>query len=215
MNPKRVYLRLAERFGYQNWWPVDGEYHLKEGSNPFDEIIIGAILTQNTSWRNVERSLERLKKVKKLSLVQVLKTPLKELENLIKPSGFYRQKARYLKEVASFLLSLNGAIPGRENLLKVRGVGRETADVILLYAYNVPTFVIDKYTLRWLERFYGLRLKYEEAKSFFENSLAKNVEVFKEFHALLDELAKRYCSTKPKCEGCPLKERCLRFVKTR
>ncbi len=215
MDLDKVYLRLVESFGYQNWWPVDWEYHLKEGGNPFDEIVIGAILTQNTSWRNVERSLERLKMVKKLSLIWILKTPLKELENLIKPSGFYRQKARYLKEVASFLLSLKGAIPSRENLLKVRGVGRETADVILLYAYNVPTFVIDKYTLRWIEMFYGPKLKYEEAKSFFENSLAKNAEVFKEFHALLDELAKRFCSVKPKCEGCPLKENCLHFAQIR
>jgi len=205
----KIFHLLLSHFGKQNWWPVDLEYHRKHKTAPFDEIVIGAILTQNTSWKNVEKALNRLKEKGKLSLEAILETPIGELEKLIKPAGFYKQKARYLKEVAKFIKDLNGDTPKRGELLKVKGIGKETADVILLYAYNVPSFVIDKYTLRWLERFFGLKFNYEGAKSFFEENLPKDLEIFKEFHALLDELAKNYClAKKPKCEMCPLKATC-------
>ncbi|RTZ58887.1 MAG: endonuclease [Gammaproteobacteria bacterium] len=204
-----VYLSLLKHFGYQNWWPVDWEYHKRKGTNPFDEVVIGAILTQNTSWKNVEKSLKEFKRKGKLSLKFVKEAPYEVLQELVKPAGFYRQKTLYLKEVADFIFSLKGRIPKREELLKVRGIGRETADVILLYAYNQPSFVIDRYTLRWLQRFFGFSADYEGAKRFFENSLRPNVPVYKEFHALIDELAKRYCTKgKPKCEICPLKGSC-------
>ena len=205
----KVYFSLLEHFGYQNWWPVDWNYHLKRGTNPFDEIVIGAVLTQNTAWRNVEKSLERIKKEGELSLRFILEAPLEGLAELIKPSGFSQRKALYLKEVTKFIKSLKGGIPKREDLLKVKGIGNETADVILLYAYNLPQFVVDKYTLRWIERFYGLRLDYLSAKSFFEEKLPKNVPVYKEFHALIDELAKNFClKREPRCNICPLKGIC-------
>lgn len=204
-----VYRKLLTHFGKQNWWPVDREYHLKNKTNPFDEIVIGAILTQNTAWKNVERSLERLKREGKLSLVWVERVPVEVLERIIQPSGFYRQKALYLKEVAKFIRSLRGAVPKREDLLKVKGVGNETADVILLYAYNRPQFVIDRYTLRWLRRFLGVEWDYRTAKRFFEENLPPNVPVYKEFHALIDELAKNFCRSKEvKCEKCPLRGEC-------
>jgi endonuclease-3 related protein len=206
-----AYLSLLKHFGYQNWWPVDWEYHRREGTNPFDEVVIGAILTQNTSWKNVEKALKGFKEKGQLSLKFVREAPLEVLQDLVKPTGFYKQKSFYLKGVADFIYSLKGAIPPRERLLEVRGIGRETADVILLYGYNQPSFVVDRYTLRWLERFLGFSTDYEGAKRFFENSLGINVPVYKEFHALIDELAKNYCTKRePKCEICPLREMCKR-----
>ncbi len=208
-NPIEVYKRLLNFFGRQNWWPIDTQYHRKKGTNPFDEIVIGAILTQNSSWKNVEKALERLKREGELSLKYVLKTSPEVLEEFIKPAGFAHKKTLYLKEIASFIKSLKGAIPKRDQLLKVKGIGPETADVILLYGYNLPSFIIDKYTLRWFERFYGYRLDYKGAKAFFENSLAQNVLVYKEFHALLDELGKNFClSNNPRCRECPLRGLC-------
>ena len=209
---KFVYKTLLSHFGKQNWWPVDWEYHKREGTNPFDEIVIGAILTQNTSWKNVEKALERFKKEGKLSLSWIKSAPLKVLEDLTKPAGFYKQKAKYLKSVSEFILSLKGAIPKREELLKVKGIGNETADVILLYAYNQPEFVIDRYTLRWLKRYFDFDFNYSTAKGFFERNLPKNVPVYKEFHALIDELAKNYCKAKtPNCLSCPLFEGCKKL----
>ena len=204
-----VYKTLLNHFGKQNWWPVDWEYHRREGTNPFDEVVIGAILTQNTSWKNVEKALQRLKGRGKLSLVWIEKAPLEVLEELVKPSGFYRQKAQRLKEVAKFILSTNGRVPRREELLRVRGIGNETADVILLYGYHRPEFVIDRYTLRWLGRFLGVEWDYSTAKGFFEENLPPNVPVYKEFHALIDTLAKNYCKAKEmECERCPLAREC-------
>ncbi|NPB05963.1 MAG: endonuclease [Aquificae bacterium] len=212
MDPREVYARLLESFGRQNWWPIDREYHLRRGTNPLDEVVIGAVLTQNASWKNAEKALERLKEKGELSLRFVKEVSLERLKELVRPAGFYNQKAVYLKEVASFLLSPRGVLPRREELLKVKGVGRETADAILLYAYGVPTFVVDKYTLRWLERFYGLRTDYEGAKAFFERSVAKNAPVYSEYHALLVELGKRHCrARRPVCGDCPLRDACLLY----
>jgi endonuclease-3 related protein len=206
-----VYLSLLHFFGKQNWWPIDWEYHKRNKTNPFDEIVIGAILTQNTSWKNVEKSLERFKREGKLSLKFVREIPLEEIHYLVQPAWFYKQKSVYLKEIADFIRSLKGAVPKREELLKVKGIGKETADVILLYAYNRPSFVIDKYTLRWLERFTGKSFNYDSAKRLFETLLPKNVPVYKEFHALLDELGKNFClKRETKCEICPLKDKCLK-----
>ena len=214
MNLKEIYLTLLNYFGAQNWWPTDKDYHLKRKTNPFDEIVIGAILTQNTSWQNVERALQRLKTEGELSLKFVEQAPLERLKELIKPAGFYNQKAKYLKEIAKFIKNLKGAPPKREELLKVKGIGRETADVILLYAYGVPTFVVDKYTLRWLERYFGIKTDYEGAKKLFESALPPSVPVYREFHALIDELAKQHCRAKnPDCAACPLKEGCLYYKK--
>ncbi len=205
----KVYEALLESYGKQNWWPVDEEYHRKASSDPREEIVIGAILTQNTSWKNVEKALENLKRENLLSFEGVLKTPLEKLQELVRPSGYYRQKARRLKEVAKALSPIDKVrtIP-REELLKVKGIGKETADAVLLYAGNRLFFVIDAYTKRIVNRVWGMEGSYEELRKWFEANLPKDLEVYKEFHALLDEHAKRFCKKTPVCEGCPLMEMC-------
>lgn len=207
---KELYEKLLDTYGYQNWWPVDIEYHTKRRTDPRDEIIIGAILTQNTSWRNVEKALENLKRQGELSLEFIRKVPEDELKLLIKPAGFYNQKAKRLKTVAYFINPTDKikTLP-RESLLKVKGVGKETADAILLYAGERLSFVIDKYTLRFIERFYHLRFNYDEAKRFFEENLPRDLRIYKEFHALIDEHAKKACKSTPLCEGCRLRYYCL------
>ncbi|NPA41277.1 MAG: endonuclease III domain-containing protein [Aquificae bacterium] len=206
----KVYEALLESYGKQNWWPVDEEYHRKAGSDPREEIVIGAILTQNTSWKNVEKALENLKRENLLSFEGVLKTPLEKLQELVRPSGYYRQKARRLKEVAKALSPIDKVrtIP-REELLKVKGIGKETADAVLLYAGNRLFFVIDAYTKRIVSRVWGMEGSYEELRKWFEANLPKDLEVYKEFHALLDEHAKRFCKKTPVCEGCPVRNICI------
>jgi len=204
-----LFKRLYDHYGPQNWWPVDEEYHRKKGSDPREEIVIGAVLTQNTSWKNVSRALDNLKRRSLLSFRGVIETPLRDLEDLIRPSGYYRQKARRLKEVCSALEPVEKVTGiSREDLLKIRGIGPETADAILLYAGGRPYFVIDAYTARILERLFGIRGSYEELRSLFEDNLSPDVEVYREFHALLDRHAKVHCKKKPVCEGCPLAGEC-------
>ncbi len=205
MSPHDLYRILLETYGRQNWWPVDLEYHAEHGTDPREEIVIGAILTQNTSWRNVERALENLKKEGLLSFRGIIETPLGRLQELIRPSGYFRQKASRLKTVAKELSPVDKvATVSREELLKIKGIGRETADVILLYAGERLHFVIDAYTKRIAERLWGVEGSYEELKGWFEERLPKDLELYKEFHALLDEHAKRVCKPKPLCEECPL-----------
>ncbi len=204
-----VYEILLKTYGKQNWWPVDEEYHRSKGTDPREEIVIGAILTQNTSWRNVEKALENLKREESLSFKAIRSIELSRLEELIKPSGYYRQKAQRLKEVSRVLDPI-GKIEniGREELMRIKGIGKETADVILLYAGNRPFFVIDAYTKRIVSRVFGIEKDYEGLRKWFEKNIPKDVEIYKEFHALLDEHAKRYCRSKPVCEGCPLIQIC-------
>lgn len=201
----RVFEALLEAYGPQNWWPVDEEYHRKECSDPREEIVIGAVLTQNTSWKNVEKAIDNLKARKVLSLKALKSMDTGEIEKLIRPSGYYRVKARRLKEVAKFLDPIDkvSTIP-RDDLLKVKGVGRETADAILLYAGGRLNFVIDAYTKRIVKRVFGKEGDYETLKGWFEGNLPRDLWVYKEFHALLDEHAKRFCRKRPICDGCPL-----------
>jgi endonuclease-3 related protein len=207
---KELYQLLIELYGPQNWWPVDSQYHRLNGTDPRDEIIIGAVLTQNTSWKNVEKALYNLKNLGKLSLDFLRKVDVKHLAQLIEPSGFYNQKAERLKLIAEFFNPTEKVEKvSREELLSLKGIGKETADAILLYAGNRLTFVIDKYTARFMERFAGVKGRYEELKSLFESSLPMELEVYREFHALLDEHAKRYCRSTPLCGECPIKELCL------
>ena len=206
----KVYELLLRAYGEQNWWPVDEEYHKKHGTDPREEIVAGAILTQNTSWKNVEKTLENLKREGLLSFIGILKTPLEKLQELIRPSGYYRQKARRLKIVAKELSPVSKVeTVSREELLKIEGIGRETADAILLYAGERPYFVIDAYTKRIVERVFGMEGSYEELRGWFEGNLPKDVKLYKEFHALLDEHAKRFCRKRPLCEGCPLTQVCI------
>ena len=205
----KIFNLLLKAYGKQGWWPVDEGYHRREGSDPREEIIIGAVLTQNTSWRNVEKALENLKKEKVLSFKELREMTLERLEELIRPAGYYRQKAVYLKEVAKRLDPVSKVESiSREELLSIKGVGRETADAILLYAGGRPYFVIDAYTKRIVKRVLDVEGNYEELREFFEDNLPEDVELYKEFHALLDEHAKRFCRKLPLCEGCPLTRVC-------
>lgn len=193
-----IYNILLKEFGRQNWWPV-------KSRDKKSEIIIGAILTQNTSWKNAEKALDNLEKENLISLAKIKDTNINKIKKLIRPSGFYNQKAERLKEIAEFFFRNK---PTREQLLNLKGIGKETADSILLYAYNKPFFVIDAYTRRIMERLGYKFESYEELQQLFMKALPKDYKTYKEFHALLVELAKRNCRKIPVCEGCVLRSRC-------
>jgi endonuclease-3 related protein len=203
----KIYRKLYRFFGPQNWWP---------GDTPF-EVAIGAILTQNTNWSNVEYALENLKKRGLLAPRGIHELSLKELASLIKPAGYFNVKARRLKSFLEFLMNdYQGRMENmaredtariRAELLQVRGIGPETADSILLYALGKPVFVIDAYTKRVLSR-HGI-LKYERPYDEFQNifyaSLKKDVRLYNEYHALFVRVGKTFCSKmKPLCGKCPL-----------
>lgn len=224
---KILYYRLLNHFGHQYWWPIDKTYHQNQKSDPRFEIIVGAILTQNTAWRNVEKALENLKKKKILTVDKIIKVDEEILRSLVQPSGFFYQKARRLKLFASYIhihyhndfqkfFSRNSS-EIRQELLMLQGIGGETADSMLLYAGNHPVFVIDAYTKRICKRLplKGLDDSYSSIQHFFEYELKlifpkkKLVSIYKEFHALLVELAKNYCWKKnPNCNLCPLTKLC-------
>ncbi len=209
----KVYEKLYNAYGEQNWWPVDKEYHTKNKSDPREEIVIGAVLTQNTNWNNVEKALENLKKINALNFKAIIKMPVNDLEEVIKPSGFYRLKAKRLKNVCKHLYPVDVVERiEREELLKISGVGRETADSILLYAGKRPYFVIDAYTKRLMLRLYKVNGSYEDLRKLFEENLPKDVKLFQEYHALIVKHAKVHCSKKPSCEGCPLANNCQYFL---
>lgn len=210
MKLERLYYLLLDIYGFQGWWPIDREYHLLRGTDPRDEIIIGAVLTQNTSWRNVEIALQNLKREGELSLSFVRDSDTEKLKELIRPAGFYNLKALRLKGVAEFLNPTERVCwIDREELLSVKGIGKETADAILLYAGNRLTFVIDKYTQRFMKRFMGVDGDYEQLRLFFQSNIPKDLELYREFHALIDEHAKRFCRSTPLCGECPLKSLCI------
>lgn len=202
----KIYRRLFKHFGPQHWWP--GE--------TVEEIIIGAVLTQNTNWGNVERAIENLKRADALSLRKIVALEPETLSALIRPSGYYNIKAKRLWAVADYFVrrcdtdfSVLETIPTeklRGELLSVHGVGRETADSILLYALNRPVFVVDAYTLRVGRRhgFLSDKDDYESARALFERSIKRDVQPYNEYHALLVRLGKEYCRPRPRCAACPL-----------
>ena len=174
-----LYNRLLNKYGPQHWWPAETSF----------EVAVGAILTQNTAWRNVERAIERLKAADALDPYRILALPRAELEVLIRPAGFYRQKAERLKAMTSAFLSADPSWPRmklREHFLSVHGIGKETADSICLYAFDKPLFVIDAYTRRFCEA-HGLPQfkKYDDQREWFERLLGLDSALFKEFHALI------------------------------
>jgi endonuclease III related protein len=201
------YAALFVAYGPQHWWP---------GRTPF-EIIVGAILVQNTAWTNVERAIANLRREKLLSPRGIETVPSTRLARLIRSSGYFRQKAKKLKAFVRFLRSEYGgsvrkmfAAPTatlRKQLLGVYGIGPETADSILLYAGNHPVFVVDAYTRRMLER-HGLahpKHSYEDLRRLFERSLSADSPLFNEFHALIVHTGKHYCRNRdPLCAQCPL-----------
>jgi endonuclease-3 related protein len=197
----RIYERLLDALGAQGWWPVG------RGLEPPEwEVMAGAVLTQNTTWSNVERALENLAVAGIRDRESLLEIPEKELAELIKPSGYYNQKARKLRILAGFREEMS-----RENLLSLWGIGPETADSILLYAEGKAYFVVDKYTKRIFTRLGLVRsgAGYEEVRGFFERRLPRDPRVFREFHALIVEMAKKHCRKEPACGGCPMERFCL------
>jgi len=202
-----AYQALNNHFGNLNWWP---------GDSPM-EVIVGAILTQNTAWQNVEKAIANLKAARLLSTDALIAISESDLSELIRPSGYYNVKARRLK---SFLIFLQDCFHGnldimlgeetrtiREKLLQVKGIGEETADSILLYAGGKPVFVVDAYTRRILMR-HGVireRFTYGEIQRLFMKHLANDAPLYNQYHALLVNTGKNYCSKKkPRCQACPL-----------
>ncbi len=204
----RIYAVLRKTFGHQQWWP---------GDTPF-EIMVGAILTQNTAWTNVEKAILNLKKAKKLSFEGLRRIPKKDLARLIRPAGYFNVKADRLKCFMEFLERECGgdlsklkreAMPAlREKLLAVKGVGPETADSILLYALDKTSFVIDAYTKRIFSR-HGLAKDfepYERWRELFTRALPENRDLYNDFHAQIVRTGKDHCRKVPRCEGCPLRD---------
>jgi len=214
-----IYDKLFKVYGKQGWWPttLSGELHPSyHGKKPNDkqrfEIVVGAILTQNTSWSNVEKAIFELNKADVLSVDSLRRINVKKLAKLIRSAGYYNQKAERLKLVADFFCKNKS--PSRDELLSVKGVGPETADSVLLYAFDRPFFVVDAYTKRIFFRvgFCGEKCGYGELQCLFHKQLPKDSKLFNEFHALLVELAKNYCKKTPVCVGCPLFSVCKRKV---
>ena len=187
-------------------WPRHLGINPKKDNQKF-EIIIGAILTQNTSWSNVEKAIYNLNKNNLINAEKILKADKKKICSLIRCAGYYNQKAERLKIISKFFLENKN--PSREQLLNVKGIGPETADSIMLYAYGKNYFVVDAYTKRIFSRL-GIidDLFYDSVQKVFENSLDKKTEIYKQYHALIVEHAKRFCRTKPECEECILKKIC-------
>ena len=203
-----IYQALLGAYGDLAWWPGDSRL----------EIMIGAVLTQNTAWTNVEKALGQLKAADALSLERILALPETELAALIRPSGYFNIKADRLKQLCRFVQQAGGeaALARRETtelrtaVLAVKGVGPETCDDILLYAFERPVFVIDAYTRRLLKR-YGLARgdeSYDALRLGFERALGPDVDLYKAYHGLIVEHAKAACAVKPRCRQCCLAVSC-------
>jgi endonuclease-3 related protein len=203
-----VYEKLHATYGPQHWWPAD---------SPF-EVMVGAILAQNTNWQNVEKAIASLKEKGMLNCESIATSNLVQLGNIIRSSGSYMQKARYLQQFSLFYFN-HGKRKGlmkwplsslRSRLLEVHGIGPETADSILLYGLDKTTFVVDAYTKRLFIRLdhFNHKLGYDTIQHYFQQRLPESLPLFQEFHALIVEHAKRYCKTKPQCGSCPLADCC-------
>ncbi len=233
---ERVYRRLLGEYGPQGWWPVTvdprkgpeyfpGDYSHPRKEREAWEIMVGAILTQNTSWKNVEKAIKALLPKNCLDMECIANVDKNELASMIRPAGYYNQKAERLQNLAGYILENWGSLSEffkrttmeiREELLSLKGIGKETADSILLYAGKKPIFVVDAYTRRIFTRL-GLipreDIGYDEIRGMVEESFSKEPaetrrKTFNEFHALLVEHAKRYCRKRPECRGCPLADFC-------
>ena len=204
----KIYQLLYERYGCQHWWPGHSRF----------EIVVGAILTQNTNWGNVEKAIKNLKAAKGLTAEKLYDMDISSLAEMIRPAGYYNIKAGRLKNFLEWLFKehdgdlnrLEDTDPEtlRRELLQIKGVGPETADSIVLYAFDKPVFVVDAYTCRIMGR-HGLiedGADYEQVRDFFQSYLDRSVKLFNEYHALLVRLGKEYCRPKAKCDGCPLEK---------
>lgn len=205
---EKIYRLLYGHFGKRHWWPAD---------SPF-EVMVGAILTQNTAWTNVEKAIANLKLADALTPGKLHKMPVPSIARLIRPSGFYNQKSKRLKYMVNYLMKAyggdtnvmarNGLPDLRIELLSLSGIGKETADSILLYACNKPVFVVDSYTHRIFRR-HGLIGEddgYDDIQKMFMDNLEQDPALFNEYHALIVELGKNFCRIRPLCGPCPLSD---------
>jgi endonuclease-3 related protein len=203
---QEIYDLLYDYFKEQKWWP---------GDSPF-EIMTGAVLTQNTNWKNVEKAIDNLKNADMLNPFAIDRCPAEKLSELIRPAGYFNVKTKRLKNLIKwFIEDYQGQIENiegvstsslKEDLLNVSGIGPETADSILLYALNRPVFVIDTYTARMAIRHQLVEhdADYFQLQEFFESNLTEDTQLFNEYHALIVCLGKQFCKPKPKCDKCPL-----------
>ena len=205
----QVYDRLLKALGPQHWWPAQ---------TPF-EVTVGAVLTQNTNWQNVEKAIRHLRNADLLEPRALYNTPVEELEELLRPAGYFRVKARRLRSLLEFIINrYHGSLKAmfqtdlqtlREELLAVNGVGPETADSILLYAGGLEVFVVDAYTHRIFARhgWIGFDADYHQIQDYIQSSLPDDVRLYNEYHALLVYAGKHFCNkSKPKCHECPLRK---------
>ncbi|MFH1013654.1 MAG: endonuclease [Thermoplasmatota archaeon] len=223
--PVHLYHIFISSYKSQHWWPMDISYHTQHRTDPRFEVIIGAILTQNTAWSNVEKAIHNLKQANMLHISAIVHCDLETLKQCIKPSGFFNQKAKRLQTMALYLqdqyqsdLSTFFQQPLkhlRSELLRLNGIGPETADSILLYAGDKPIFVVDAYSKRLFGRLeLPTKLTYDAIQAYVESDFCKNIsaeqlpQMYNEFHALIVEHAKRYCRKKPLCNDCILNKEC-------
>jgi endonuclease-3 related protein len=231
------YRKLLAHHSPQGWWPLTdlknpsgkslserNGYHPSDFSYPRSdnqvyEICVGAILTQNTTWIQVEKSLYQLKRAGCLDPRIMAETSDSQLKPLIKSTGYYNQKYRKIKRFTTYFLAREDPVPTREDLLKIWGIGPETADSIRLYAFRQPCFVVDAYTCRWIQRYGGFAdARYQPVQSavhrvFSTVSPEERVRHFNEFHALLVIHGKEICRKIPLCSDCPLKDCCIYYIK--
>ncbi len=203
-----IYDRLFSAYGPQHWWPAENRF----------EVILGAILTQNTNWKNVESAIANLREAGLLNYQNLRAAAPERIAELIRPSGYFNIKTKRLLAFCRFLQEKHhGSLTKmfqtrtgelRKQLLAVKGIGPETADSILLYAAERPVFVVDAYTHRILHRhgLCGETSSYEEIQALFMDHLAEDVPMFNEYHALFVRTGKLHCTPKPRCEGCPLRD---------
>lgn len=229
----QIYKLLYKRYGAQGWWPflthneelksktgnIYG-YHPKDYSYPKNEdqifeVALGSILTQNTTFVSVVKALQNLLELDAITSKKIQMLEMNQLKEAIRPAGYFNQKSQYIHNFIEFYDSLKGRVPSRDELLKIKGIGEETADSILLYGYKQPQFKVDAYTKRFLLHL-GLideKTKYKDIKKLFEEQLKQEIAdkeeliiVYQEYHALIVEHGKNYYSKKPYAVGCFVKE---------
>jgi endonuclease-3 related protein len=204
-----IYEKFLAHYGDPHWWPARTPY----------EVIAGAVLTQNTAWTNVEKAIANFGAALSPEVVAGIELP--DLAEIIRPAGFFNQKAAYLKAVTAWFSGYGYDVSAvrsepvgklRRELLSVKGVGPETADSILLYAFGFPAFVVDAYTVRLCRRYrIDAGESYSEVKTRFESELPQNTEIYNRFHALIVINAKEHCRKKPSCAGCPVCGKCAKY----